>query len=201
MKNARYYKLLADAFVNDPMCEFLFQDEAKRYDTVKEMFSFMFDLGVGYGKLITHEDVGLVVYADSYLTYKSAIHQIKKGALRIPFTIGWRNFLNVLTYERFAQMLRNKYAKKDDVYLFIIAVDPAQHGKGIGSSLISELKTLTPGRRIYLETSNPRNIPFYEKNGFRQEKGCRLPGSDVYIWPMIYEDRSVEQDLPCSTEV
>ncbi len=191
MKDTRYYKLLADAFVNDPMCEFLFQDEAKRYDTVKKMFSFMFDLGVGYGKLITREDAGLVVYADSYLTYKSAIHQIKKGVLRIPFTIGWRNFLNVLTYERFAQMLRDKYARKDDVYLFIIAVDPAQHRKGIGSSLISELKALTPGRRIYLETSNPRNIPFYEKNGFKQEEGCQLPGSDVYIWPMIYQDRPV----------
>lgn len=187
MNNERYYKLLADAFVDDPMCRFLFRDDARRYENVKKIFSFMFDLGIGYGKLLTCNDRGLVVYADSYLNYASPIRQIRKGVLKIPFKIGLQNFSNVITYERFAQQLRDKFARNDDIYLFIIAVDPAYHRQGIGSRLLSELKELTAGRRIYLETSNPRNVPFYEKNGFRREEGCRLPQSDAYIWPMIYE--------------
>lgn len=54
-------------------------------------------------------------------------------------------------------------------YLPMIGVDPTLHGKGYGSALLSY--ALEPcdrdGCLAYLESSNPRNIPLYERHGFR----------------------------------
>ncbi|WP_148686137.1 GNAT family N-acetyltransferase [Candidatus Nitrosocosmicus hydrocola] len=53
-------------------------------------------------------------------------------------------------------------------YLPLLGVDPLYHGKGLGSILMNystkifdNLNTLA-----YLESSNPRNIPFYKRHGF-----------------------------------
>jgi ribosomal protein S18 acetylase RimI-like enzyme len=53
-------------------------------------------------------------------------------------------------------------------YLPLIGVDPFQQGKGYGSALME--RGLIPCDRdkklAYLESTNPRNIPLYERHGF-----------------------------------
>ena len=185
----KYYSLLANAFVNDPMSQYIFGDEKKRFETVKIVFTFMFDLGSNYGELITSDnDEGLIVYTSNYLLLNSLINQINIGGLKLPFTIGIRNFVSILKYDNYANILHAKYSRKNDIYLYIIAVDPIHQRKGIGSKLLIDLQSfLIKGQRIYLETSNPTNIPFYEKHGFRKQEDFNIPNSNVYIWPMIYE--------------
>jgi ribosomal protein S18 acetylase RimI-like enzyme len=53
-------------------------------------------------------------------------------------------------------------------YLPLLGVDPAHQGKGIGSALLQEaLRSCDRDRRLaYLESSNPRNVPLYERHGF-----------------------------------
>jgi len=54
-------------------------------------------------------------------------------------------------------------------YLPMIGVDPTQQGKGYGSALLSHAlrQCDRDGCLAYLESSNPRNIPLYERHGFR----------------------------------
>ena len=62
-------------------------------------------------------------------------------------------------------------------YLPWFAVDPAAQGRGLGSSLIAACLERVDASHLpaYLETPNPRNIPFYERQGFvvvgRAEQG------------------------------
>lgn len=53
-------------------------------------------------------------------------------------------------------------------YLPILGVDPLYQGKGIGSSLLRHATTKLDSDNVlaYLESSNPRNIPLYERYGF-----------------------------------
>ena len=53
-------------------------------------------------------------------------------------------------------------------YLPMIGVDPAHQGAGVGSALMAEsLKAVDhDGLIAYLESSNPRNIPLYQRYGF-----------------------------------
>lgn len=51
-----------------------------------------------------------------------------------------------------------------------LAVDPGQHGQGIGSSLLRELERTLPDVERFDLTTNPvmeRNVPFYERHGYR----------------------------------
>jgi GNAT superfamily N-acetyltransferase len=53
-------------------------------------------------------------------------------------------------------------------YLPLIGVDPARQGRGSGSSLLRHALAQCDrdGMPAYLESSNPRNIPLYQRHGF-----------------------------------
>jgi ribosomal protein S18 acetylase RimI-like enzyme len=75
-------------------------------------------------------------------------------------------------------------------YLPLIGVDPSQQGKGYGSALMEH--TLIPCDRdkklAYLESSNPRNIPLYERHGF-EVVGTIQVGTSPPIFPMLRKPR------------
>lgn len=54
-------------------------------------------------------------------------------------------------------------------YLPLMGVDPALQGKGYGSALLNHAlqQCDREGCLAYLESSNPRNIPLYQRHGFR----------------------------------
>jgi ribosomal protein S18 acetylase RimI-like enzyme len=53
-------------------------------------------------------------------------------------------------------------------YLPWLGVDPASHGRGLGGRLLGECLRIVDDDHLpaYLETPNPRTIPFYERAGF-----------------------------------
>lgn len=67
-----------------------------------------------------------------------------------------------------------------------IAVEPAAHGRGIGSALIEFglSRAHADGHGVLLETGNPRNLPFYERHGFRVVGDGDAPGGGPHIWFM-----------------
>lgn len=54
-------------------------------------------------------------------------------------------------------------------YLAWIGVDAAMAGQGLGSELISRCLEIVDKDHVpaYLDNTNPRNIPFYERHGFK----------------------------------
>jgi len=75
-------------------------------------------------------------------------------------------------------------------YLPLIGVDPSQQGKGYGSALMQH--ALVPCDRdnkiAYLESTNPRNIPLYERHGF-EILGTIQVGTSPPIFPMLRKPR------------
>lgn len=55
-------------------------------------------------------------------------------------------------------------------YLGMIGVNTAMHGLGIGTRLLKSFCDLSAAdplsAGVYLETANPSNVRFYERNGF-----------------------------------
>src|SRR4029434_6355179 len=53
-------------------------------------------------------------------------------------------------------------------YLPLIGVDPSQQGKGYGTALMRYALDACDGDRApaYLESTNPRNVPLYQRHGF-----------------------------------
>jgi len=79
-------------------------------------------------------------------------------------------------------------------YLPLLGVDPFQHGKGFGSALMQHaLKQCDRDYKLaYLESSNSKNIPFYERHGF-ELLGTIQVGSSPRIFPMLRRPRQRQQ--------
>ena len=70
-----------------------------------------------------------------------------------------------------------------------IAVEPAAQGRGIGSALIEcgLSRARADGRGVLLETGNPRNVPLYERHGFRLIDEGDAPGGGPHVWFMRWD--------------
>lgn len=70
--------------------------------------------------------------------------------------------------------------------LELIAVDPSEHSKGIGTRLVAFGLAICDraGLPAYLASSNPANLPFYERVGFIQVAEVTGLGTPA-MYPMI----------------
>jgi GNAT superfamily N-acetyltransferase len=75
-------------------------------------------------------------------------------------------------------------------YLPVIGVEPLLHGQGFGSALMQQALDQCDrgGTPAYLESSNPRNIPFYQRQGF-EGLGTIQVGTSPSIVPMVRRPR------------
>ena len=71
-------------------------------------------------------------------------------------------------------------------HLAFIGVDPVCHGQGIGAALLRHaLETIDQkGLHAYLESSNPRNLPLYQRHGFEVIREIRV-GTAPPVIPML----------------
>ncbi len=76
-------------------------------------------------------------------------------------------------------------------YLPLIAADPARQGQGLGTALMQAAiaRIDADGRPAYLESSNPRNIPLYQRFGFERIGEIRTETSPV-LTPMVRPERT-----------
>lgn len=76
-------------------------------------------------------------------------------------------------------------------YLPLIGVRPAHQGRGHGSALMQQAlrRCDEEGRLAYLESSNPANVPLYERHGF-EVLGVIRAGSSPPLFPMLRRPRA-----------
>ncbi len=75
-------------------------------------------------------------------------------------------------------------------YLPLMGVDPSRQGKGFGSALMQHAFVACDRdhKLAYLESTNPRNISFYERHGF-ELLGTIQVGASPPLFPMLRKPR------------
>jgi ribosomal protein S18 acetylase RimI-like enzyme len=76
-------------------------------------------------------------------------------------------------------------------YLEAIGTVPEARGQGIGPTVLTPVLERCDDQRLpaYLESSNPQNIPFYERHGFMKMPLFDLPAGCPVITPMWRDPR------------
>jgi ribosomal protein S18 acetylase RimI-like enzyme len=89
----------------------------------------------------------------------------------------------------FAQM-ETHHPSEPCWYLPLIGVDPSCQGRGYGSALLRYAleQCDRDGMPAYLESSNPRNIPLYQRHGF-EIIGTIQAGTSPTVVPMLRRRR------------
>ncbi len=72
------------------------------------------------------------------------------------------------------------------LYLGILGVDPGAQSSGLGTALVAPVLAECDrmGLLAHLESSNPRNIPFYRRHGFEVTDEFRLGGDGALMTMM-----------------
>jgi predicted N-acetyltransferase YhbS len=70
-------------------------------------------------------------------------------------------------------------------YLGVLGVEPARQGSGVGSALLATGLRICDQNRVgtYLETAEPRNLPFYSRFEFEVLSTTELRGGPP-VWSM-----------------
>ncbi|HTO65096.1 MAG TPA: GNAT family N-acetyltransferase [Bradyrhizobium sp.] len=180
----RLLAVITLAFAEDPPCRWLYPDPQQYLENFPK-----FALGFG-GRAFQH---GSAYCTDDYLG----------GALWLPPDVHpdddaldavlarsvseSQRKVVLQTFERMASY----HPSEPHWHLALIGVDPAQQHRGHGSALMQ--RGLTPCDRdrklVYLESTNPNNLPFYERHGF-DLLGTIQVGTVPPIFPMLRRPRA-----------
>lgn len=159
-------EILIRSFVDNKSVNYIIKQDEKREQRLKHLMEYSFDVCNLFGDVFISDDrkaCALVVVTDrKKVTVKSILLDIK---LVLSVT-GLSNINKAISRESAIQKIHPSIPL---YYLWFIGVEPSQQGQGIGSKLLNEIiqKGLSENRTICLETSTLKNIPWYEKHGFK----------------------------------
>lgn len=160
-EQSRAFDALIIAFSADPVIRRLYP-EARQY--------------------LTHFPKFLAVYGGKAFAQKTAwrLGAFSAVALWLPPRVDLDGdaFVAVLTETAVPEVHEDAFAVLDQMdathpqfpvwYLALLGVDVAEQGRGLGSELMQHCLTIVDQdhQPAYLDSSNPRNVSFYQRHGF-----------------------------------
>eukprot|EP00218_Dolichomastix_sp_CCMP3274_P010853 CAMPEP_0170135038 /NCGR_PEP_ID=MMETSP0033_2-20121228/2270_1 /TAXON_ID=195969 /ORGANISM="Dolichomastix tenuilepis, Strain CCMP3274" /LENGTH=258 /DNA_ID=CAMNT_0010370631 /DNA_START=48 /DNA_END=827 /DNA_ORIENTATION=+ len=159
-------------FATDPVARFLLTDDARYHAASPAVYTGMlWALGASYEMTDVlcderGEVVSTAIWEEAEMTVGGALRMAAVLVTVLSVT-GVRDTL------RFGRMMLALEAKRHQhaptaLHLQLFGTDPAMQGKRLGSKLIRVGIDRAERRGVpcYLESSNPRNVPFYLRHGF-----------------------------------
>lgn len=89
------------------------------------------------------------------------------------------------------ELMKKSHPEEPHWYLAVIGSDPDVRGKGFGQALMSSRLDRCDAEYApaYLESSNPDNVPYYERFGFEVTGELKLPDGGPSLIPMWRKPR------------
>lgn len=162
----RVVDILSKSFDDNKSVNYIIQQDAKRKQRIRNLMAYSFDLCHSFGDVFISDNkkgCALLLAPDKKKTTISTILWDIKLALS---AIGLPNIMRAMKREA---AIKKVHPDEKIYYLWFIGVDDSEQGKGIGSDLMNSIikESSLQNRTICLETSTIKNLPWYEKFGFK----------------------------------
>ena len=158
--------ILTNSFDDNKSVNYIIKQDRKRVERIRNLMDYSFEVCYMFGDVLLSDDkagCALIVLPDKKKTsLKSILLDIK-----LNFTCtGLSNVKKAMDRE---SKIKKFHPKDPMYYLWFIGVHPNEQNKGRGSSLLKDVikQAQLKNRSVYLETSTLKNIPWYEKFGFK----------------------------------
>lgn len=161
--------ILAQGFIDDPMLSFLFPDPVTRFDALTEWFQLFVADGFQRGtvRLTAAAEGAIIWYPATVKIVDASFNKLLNEAAIIV-----ERFAGSVGVNRFEHLGKAISSTADSPYLevFWLAIKPEARGQGLGGHLLQAALQQADAAQVgtYLVSSNPHNIGFYERYGFRQ---------------------------------
>ncbi|HJM74960.1 MAG TPA: GNAT family N-acetyltransferase [Dehalococcoidia bacterium] len=177
-------RILGAAFDDDPIANWLVRQDERRSEAIGTMFR-----EVGRYAYLPYDEC----YVTSGAT-GAALWRPPDVPEPQPPELGpvWAEVVDPLRPDnavRLGPAMDEHHPTEEHFYLFAIGVLPEGQGSGTGSALMRAVldRCDREGMPAYLENTNERNLPFYERHGFKTTERVHLPDSGPSFWPMWRE--------------
>ena len=162
----RVIDILTTSFDDNKSVNYIIKQDKKRVQRIRNLMDYSFEICYLFGDVLLSDDksgCALIVLPDKKKTsLKSILLDVK-----LIFTcMGLSNVKKAMDRE---SKIKKFHPKEPMYYLWFIGVDPKEQNKGIGTTLLKDVikRAGLKNRSVYLETSTLKNIPWYEKFGFK----------------------------------
>lgn len=183
-------EVMGRAFLNDPMWKYLIPDETRCALAVSLSMNILVRYSLLYGRIYTTQTLdGFACWLPPGETSPSFSRLVWTGIRSAPFQLGWTGFHRYLAIENYCGRVHENIVPGTHWYLWGLCVNPSRQRLGIGGMLIRHVLTLADSDHLpcYLETINNKNVPFYEKHGFRVVSDGVVPKHSLRVWAMLRE--------------
>jgi GNAT superfamily N-acetyltransferase len=182
-------EVLADAFAEDPVFAWLIPPEVRsREDRLRTFFTSMSRGYLRQGKpcYVTSDASAAALWAAPG-SWSMPLSQITLEAA--PSGLAFRGRL--LRALRTQQQIERLHAaqSRPHWYLGYLGTRHDRQGQGLGTQMLRAVLARLDAQGVpaYLESSNERNVPLYERNGFRVVGELQALGHGPTIWRMWRE--------------
>lgn len=156
--------LLAAAYLDDPLTAWIFRDPATRLDACAAWYGLFAEAYAATGRITEvvedGESVGVCLWRgpdDQPLQWEGT----PTVAGMLAALVGTEHARKVAdALHRIAEIV----PEPPYTYVNFLAVRPEMQGRGFGQRALAPV--FGAGHPVHLETTNPRNVPFYERAGF-----------------------------------
>lgn len=177
---------LERAFFSDPMFAWVFPDPATRPAALRRLNRVPVEYGFRYGRVTASHNakaVSVWIPPGPGITIPG---MIRSGMLGVPFRTGFGPFVKFMGANDTMDKIHKKFMPEPHWYLMVVGVDPDLQNRGVGSALIKEGLTQADqsGCPCYLETSEERNLAYYQRLGFLVLETAMLGAGGPPAWAM-----------------
>jgi ribosomal protein S18 acetylase RimI-like enzyme len=180
----RLADVLAQAFYDDPVMRWATREDEKRLPALTDLYAQSLEHDIRYGWVTTTDDLNACAV---WLPPEAAKEPtpLLYTLRMLPNYIRWCSARKIGKWLNFIALCEEKRPKTPHYYLDFIGVHPDRQGQGYASALLrytlTKLDTLQAP--AYLESSNPRNNPLYQRKDFITTDEIHLPNGPT-LWCM-----------------
>ncbi len=184
---ARVTAVMARAFDDDPIANWFSKQDERRSERIAAFMKLALErFTLPYGECYTTDDIQGGALWNPPGTWKLGLLQ---QLMLVPSTAGiagWRRLLKIIAG---LDKVERRHPEKPHFYLLALGVEPELQGRGIGTQLMRPVleRCDRDGIPAYLESSKERNVPLYERNGFKVTEVFQVPHGGPPIWLMWRE--------------
>ena len=183
-------EVMGKAFLHDPLWKYLVPDETMRALVVPLAMNILVRYSLLYGQVYTTLTLdGIACWLPPSETTPTFSRLVRIGIRSAPFQLGWTGFRRYIAVENYCGEVHQRIVPGIHWYLWGLGVKPSRQGQGIGGMLMQPVLARADADRLpcYLETMNEKNVPFYEKYGFRVVSDGEVPRHRLRAWAMLRE--------------
>lgn len=180
--------VMARAFDDDPIANWFAAQDGKRARRIYDFMDVAFRITARHDEIYTTDGILGGAYWAPPGKWKMGLLQQLALTPSVVRTATLRRVPGVMAG---LNAIEKKHPHTPHWYLLALGVEPEQQGRSIGTQLMAPVleRCDREGTPAYLESSKERNVPLYERNGFRVTEVFQVPNGGPPIWLMWREPR------------